>query len=88
MQDEHEGNVRRLKMFDRASAASVAEGNSTRRGHSDKMDTLPKNTWRANEDTGNDVFAASGLADRLPSYSESSEAEFAPPAYSAGPSTN
>jgi len=85
-QDEHDRNVRRLKMFDRASVMSAAEEGVAGDEQSNKTDTQPHNTQRASEDTGNHVSAASSSStDRLPSYSESSEPGSAPPAYSVHP---
>jgi hypothetical protein len=84
-QDEHDRNVRRLKMFDRASVMSATEEGGAGGEQTQKTDTLPHNTQQANEATGNHVSVASSSADRLPSYSESSEPGSAPPAYSACP---
>lgn len=84
-QDEHDRNVRRLKMFDRASVMSANEEAGAGGEQPNKKDNPPHNTQRANEDTGSHASAASSSADRLPSYSESSEPGSAPPAYSACP---
>lgn len=80
--------MRRLKKFDRAPVMSATEGDGAGREQSDKSDNPPHDTRRANEDTENDGSGASDAADRLPSYSESSEPGFAPPAYSARPLSN
>jgi hypothetical protein len=74
-------------MFDRAPVTPEAEEDGTGREQRDKMDTLLHTIRRANEDTENDASAASGSADRLPSYSESSEPESAPRVYSASSSS-
>jgi hypothetical protein len=71
-QDEHDRNVRRLKMFDRVPVTPAAEGDGAGRGQS-KADIPPNNTPRANEGARNNAFATSGSGDRLPSYAELSE---------------
>jgi len=87
-QDVHDRNARRLKMFDRASVMSATEEGSAGGEQSNKTDTSPHNTQRANEHIGSHASAASSSADRLPSYSESSKPECAPPAYSVHPSSD
>jgi len=86
-QDEHDRNVRRLKMFDRAPVASAAGRDGAGREQSNKAETSPQNTQRAYEDDEIDASVASGSTDRLPSYSESSDPSLAPPAYSTGPAS-
>ena len=59
-QDEHDRNVRRLKMFDCAPPITpLAEVDGTGREQSNESDNSPHNTQRANEDTGNEASAAS-----------------------------
>jgi hypothetical protein len=84
-QDEHDRNVRRLKMFDRVQAVPEAGQDiaNLERTYIDKTDTLHNDTRR----TTNDEPAAGSSVDRLPSYSELEDERIcSPPAYSAGPS--
>jgi hypothetical protein len=90
--DERLRNIRRLKKFDRIPAPApepVAEPEAESAGpeHISKTDTSEHDTQRAHAGSIDDEVVAGSTADRLPSYSESTdEPDHAPPAYIAGPS--
>jgi hypothetical protein len=91
--DERLRNIRRLKKFDRIPAAAPepeAEPEAEGAGpeHIGKTDTSEHDTQRAHSSSTDDEVVAGSSADRLPSYSESTdEPDHAPPAYIDGPSS-
>lgn len=88
-QDEHDRNVRCLKMFDRVRATPEAEGDGASQQLMSKTDISEHDTERADTNTTNDASSSGASAGRLPSYSEScDEPSDPPPAYQAGPSNS
>jgi hypothetical protein len=91
--DERLRNIRRLKKFDRIPAAAPEpeaepEAESAGPEHISKTDTSEHDTQRTHASSTDDEVVAGSSADRLPSYSESTdEPDHAPPAYIAGPSS-
>jgi hypothetical protein len=83
--DERLRNIRRLKKFDRIPAAPEPEAESAGPEHISKTDTSAHGTQRTHAISTDDEVLAGSSADRLPSYSESTdEPDHAPPAYIAG----